>query len=74
MSWNFTQAPQFNQQQQHYYQQQHPQYAGPQGSSQHYGNYGNYYQQNVFQMNAWQVYLDLLWFITVYRSLVKGGN
>ncbi|XP_052765409.1 sorcin-like [Mya arenaria] len=55
MSWNYTQAPQSNQQQQQYYQQNHPQYAGH-GQSEHYGNYGNFYQQNVFQTNAWQAY------------------
>lgn len=56
MSWHFTQqAPHNNQQYQQHYHQHHPQYAG-QGASQHYGNYGNFYQQNVFQMNAWQAY------------------
>lgn len=45
------------QQQQQYYQQNMPQYAGQQAAqSQHYGSYGNFYQKNVFQMNAWQAY------------------
>ncbi|XP_060584370.1 grancalcin-like [Ruditapes philippinarum] len=56
MAWNFQShgAPCHQQQVQHY-QQNHPQYTG-QGQSQHYGNYGNFYQQNVFQTNAWQAY------------------
>ncbi|XP_045169004.1 sorcin-like [Mercenaria mercenaria] len=59
MAWNYQQhAGHFNQQQQQHYQQHHPQYAGQQaqGASQTYGNYGNFFQQNVFQMNAWQAY------------------
>lgn len=57
MAFNASQFQQQNQHQQQYYQQQHPQYTqqGP-CQSQHYGNYSNFYQQNVFQMNAWQAY------------------
>lgn len=57
MAWNYQQAGQFNHQQQQHYQQHHPQYAGQgPGCSQQYGNYGDYFKQNVFQMNAWQAY------------------
>lgn len=39
-----------------HYQQHHQQYcAGGAATSQHYGSYGNFYQQNVFSTNAWQV-------------------
>jgi hypothetical protein len=68
MAWNFQShgAPCHQQQVQHY-QQNHPQYTG-QGQSQHYGNYGNFYQQNVFQTNAWQVRNNLYMAIRVIHT------
>lgn len=39
--------------QKQYYQRQNPHYAQ---QSNTYGNYGNYFQQNAFQLNAWQAY------------------
>ena len=48
MAYNYQQ---FGQPQQ-YYQQQCPQYAQ---QSTHYGSYGNFFTQNAFSLNAWQV-------------------
>lgn len=46
----------------------HTQYQMYQQPSQHYGSYGNYYTNNVFQVHAWEVSAELSPHIQIQSS------